>query len=62
MESDLQCVPGSLESVEKFVRASEPLLFEECRAQLYGTWEASTEAVSRVKKVRKRYMLSFLFY
>lgn len=25
----------------------EPLLFEECRAQLYSTWEELTETVSR---------------
>jgi len=33
--------------VEEYVRVFEPLLFEECRAQLYSTWEESTETVSR---------------
>nr|XP_012574080.2 uncharacterized ATP-dependent helicase C29A10.10c-like isoform X2 [Cicer arietinum] len=46
-ETDLQCVPGQFESVEEYVRVFEPLLFEECRAQLYSTWEESTETVSR---------------
>ncbi|KAJ0920874.1 putative P-loop containing nucleoside triphosphate hydrolase, DNA2/NAM7 helicase, helicase [Helianthus annuus] len=45
--SELQCVPGSFESVEEYVRVFEPLLFEECRAQLYSTWEELTETVSR---------------
>ncbi|KAK8921098.1 putative helicase MAGATAMA 3 [Platanthera zijinensis] len=60
-ESDLQCVPGSFESVEEYVRVFEPLLFEECRAQLYSTWEESIETVSRdahimvrVKMVERR--------
>lgn len=60
-ESDLQCVPGSFDSVEEYVRVFEPLLFEECRAQLYSTWEESTETVSRdahtmvrVKMVERR--------
>lgn len=33
--------------MEEYVRVFEPLLFEECRAQLYSTWEESTETVSR---------------
>ncbi|KAM7518597.1 hypothetical protein LguiB_017559 [Lonicera macranthoides] len=45
--SELQCVPGDFESVEEYVRVFEPLLFEECRAQLYSTWEELTETVSR---------------
>lgn len=53
-ESDLQCVPGSFESVEEYVRVFEPLLFEECRAQLYSTWEESTETVSRDAHVMVR--------
>ncbi|KAI3685395.1 hypothetical protein L6452_34637 [Arctium lappa] len=46
-EAELQCVPGSFESVEDYVRVFEPLLFEECRAQLYSTWEELTETASR---------------
>ncbi|KAL1329314.1 hypothetical protein AAHE18_12G031900 [Arachis hypogaea] len=46
-ETELQCVPGRFESVEEYVRVFEPLLFEECRAQLYSTWEESMETVSR---------------
>ncbi|MQM02775.1 hypothetical protein Taro_035545, partial [Colocasia esculenta] len=46
-ESELQCVPRSFQSAEEYVRVFEPLLFEECRAQLYSTWEESTETVSR---------------
>ncbi|XP_058743731.1 uncharacterized protein LOC131616418 isoform X2 [Vicia villosa] len=46
-ETDLKCVPGKFDSVEEYVRVFEPLLFEECRAQLYSTWEESTETVSR---------------
>ncbi|KAA8522497.1 hypothetical protein F0562_013142 [Nyssa sinensis] len=46
-EAELQCVPGRFESVEEYVRVFEPLLFEECRAQLYSTWEESTETISR---------------
>ncbi|XP_058096737.1 uncharacterized ATP-dependent helicase C29A10.10c-like [Magnolia sinica] len=60
-ETDLQCVPGRFESVEEYVRVFEPLLFEECRAQLYSTWEEFTEMVSRdahvmvrVKSVERR--------
>ncbi|KAJ4966511.1 hypothetical protein NE237_018360 [Protea cynaroides] len=46
-ETELQCVPGRFESMEEYVRVFEPLLFEECRAQLYGTWEELTETVTR---------------
>lgn len=46
-ETELQCIPGQFESVEEYVRVFEPLLFEECRAQLYSTWEELTETVSR---------------
>ncbi|CAA7408965.1 unnamed protein product [Spirodela intermedia] len=46
-DSELQRVPGSFESVEEYVKVFEPLLFEECRAQLYSTWEETTEAASR---------------
>ncbi|OIW17097.1 hypothetical protein TanjilG_20201 [Lupinus angustifolius] len=46
-ETELQCVPGRFDSVEEYVKVFEPLLFEECRAQLYSTWEESTETVSR---------------
>ncbi|XP_076927845.1 putative helicase MAGATAMA 3 isoform X2 [Bidens hawaiensis] len=60
-ETELQCVPGSFESVEEYVRVFEPLLFEECRAQLYSTWEELTETVSRdshtmvrIKNVERR--------
>ncbi|KAK8691905.1 hypothetical protein V6N13_075398 [Hibiscus sabdariffa] len=45
--SELQCVPGQFESVEEYVRVFEPLLFEECRAQLYSTWEELAETASR---------------
>lgn len=58
---ELQCVPGKFESVEEYVRVFEPLLFEECRAQLYSTWEELTETVSRdahimvrVKSIERR--------
>ncbi|KDP20224.1 hypothetical protein JCGZ_09856 [Jatropha curcas] len=57
-DSELQCVPGRFESVEEYVRVFEPLLFEECRAQLYGTWEELTEtnshAMVRVKSIERR--------
>ncbi|PIN24740.1 tRNA-splicing endonuclease positive effector (SEN1) [Handroanthus impetiginosus] len=42
-EEELQRVPGRFDSVEEYVRVFEPLLFEECRAQLYSTWEESSE-------------------
>ncbi|CAM6105716.1 unnamed protein product [Calypogeia fissa] len=41
--SDLQKVPGRFESVEDYVRVLEPLLFEECRAQLNSSWEELLE-------------------
>ncbi|XP_076932417.1 putative helicase MAGATAMA 3 [Bidens hawaiensis] len=60
-EAELQCVPGSFESVEEYIEVFEPLLFEECRAQLYSTWEELTEAGSRdshamvrIKNVERR--------
>ncbi|XP_074264312.1 putative helicase MAGATAMA 3 [Silene latifolia] len=60
-ESELRCVPGQFESVEEYIRVFEPLLFEECRAQLYSTWEELTETSSRdahvmvrIKSVEKR--------
>ncbi|XVE95339.1 hypothetical protein REPUB_Repub02eG0088500 [Reevesia pubescens] len=46
-DTELQCVPGRFESVEEYVRVFEPLLFEECRAQLYSTWEELADSVSR---------------
>ncbi|XP_004301316.1 PREDICTED: uncharacterized ATP-dependent helicase C29A10.10c-like [Fragaria vesca subsp. vesca] len=60
-ETDLQCVPDRFESVEDYVRVFEPLLFEECRAQLYSTWEELTEGVTsnahtmvRVRSIERR--------
>ncbi|KAL5777141.1 hypothetical protein ACOSP7_010067 [Xanthoceras sorbifolium] len=53
-ESELQCVPGRFESVEEYVRVFEPLLFEECRAQLYSTWEELSETGSRDTHVMVR--------
>lgn len=53
-ETDLQCVPGQFESVEEYVRVFEPLLFEECRAQLYSTWEETAESASRDTNVMVR--------
>ncbi|KAL4393269.1 hypothetical protein AHAS_Ahas02G0035100 [Arachis hypogaea] len=53
-ETELQCVPGRFESVEEYVRVFEPLLFEECRAQLYSTWEESMETVSRDTHIMMR--------
>ncbi|KAE8709827.1 Detected protein of confused Function [Hibiscus syriacus] len=35
------------ESVEDYVRVFEPLLFEECHAQLYSTWQELAETTSR---------------
>ncbi|KAL9678573.1 hypothetical protein QQ045_016419 [Rhodiola kirilowii] len=46
-ETEFQRVPGQFESVEEYIRVFEPLLFEECRAQLYNTWEELTETNSR---------------
>ncbi|KAI7754256.1 hypothetical protein M8C21_018015, partial [Ambrosia artemisiifolia] len=60
-EAELQCVPGSFESAEEYIKVFEPLLFEECRAQLYSTWEELTEpgsrdlhAMVRIKNVERR--------
>ncbi|KAL2503805.1 P-loop containing nucleoside triphosphate hydrolase superfamily protein [Abeliophyllum distichum] len=58
-EEELQRVPGHFESVEEYVRVFEPLLFEECRAQLYSTWEESTETFSghvrvSIKSIERR--------
>ncbi|XP_051185779.1 probable helicase MAGATAMA 3 [Lolium perenne] len=53
-ESELQSVPGSFESAEEYIRVFEPLLFEECRAQLYSSYEESLEAVSRDAHVMVR--------
>ncbi|XP_006829844.3 uncharacterized protein LOC18425215 [Amborella trichopoda] len=59
--AELQSVPGRFESVEEYVRVFEPLLFEECRAQLYSTWEELSETgprdahtMVRVKNVERR--------
>ncbi|XP_024515989.1 helicase sen1-like isoform X2 [Selaginella moellendorffii] len=38
-ETELQRVPGSFASLEEYVQVFEPLLFEECRAQLFNVWE-----------------------
>ncbi|XP_037459597.1 uncharacterized ATP-dependent helicase C29A10.10c-like [Triticum dicoccoides] len=53
-EEELQCVPGSFDSAEEYIRVFEPLLFEECRAQLYSSYEESLEAVSRDAHVMVR--------
>uniref|UniRef100_A0A7N0R8G7 DNA2/NAM7 helicase helicase domain-containing protein n=1 Tax=Kalanchoe fedtschenkoi TaxID=63787 RepID=A0A7N0R8G7_KALFE len=60
-ETEFQRVPGQFESVEEYIRVFEPLLFEECRAQLYNTWEESMETSSRdthpmvrIKTIEKR--------
>ncbi|XP_040384120.1 uncharacterized ATP-dependent helicase C29A10.10c-like [Oryza brachyantha] len=53
-EAELQCVPGSFESAEEYIRVFEPLLFEECRAQLYSSYEESVESVSRDSHVMVR--------
>ncbi|EOA18178.1 hypothetical protein CARUB_v10006656mg [Capsella rubella] len=57
-DTDLQCVPERFESMDEYVRVFEPLLFEECRAQLYSTWEESAEANSymkvRIKFIERR--------
>lgn len=36
-------MPGNFESVEDYTRVFEPLLFEECRAQLHSSWEELLE-------------------
>ncbi|CAA6671833.1 unnamed protein product [Spirodela intermedia] len=46
-DSELQRVPGSFESVEEY----------ECRAQLYSTWEETTEAASRDAHIMVRVKL-----
>ncbi|XP_042377228.1 probable helicase DDB_G0274399 [Zingiber officinale] len=60
-ETDLQRVPGQFESVEEYVRVFEPLLFEECRAQLNSTYEELQENTTRdayimvrIKNVERR--------
>ncbi|RWW77539.1 hypothetical protein BHE74_00014296 [Ensete ventricosum] len=60
-ETELQRVPENFESVEEYVRVLEPLLFEECRAQLYSTYEELQETITRdayimvrVKNVERR--------
>ncbi|KAG2241693.1 hypothetical protein Bca52824_090266 [Brassica carinata] len=57
-DTELQCVPERFESMDEYVRVFEPLLFEECRAQLYSSWEESCEANSymkvRIKFVERR--------
>ncbi|XP_052134449.1 uncharacterized protein LOC127753031 [Oryza glaberrima] len=53
-EAELQCVPKSFESAEEYIRVFEPLLFEECRAQLYSSYEESLESVSRDAHVMVR--------
>ncbi|KAM7257179.1 hypothetical protein ACFE04_012920 [Oxalis oulophora] len=53
-DSELQCVPGHFESLDEYVRVFEPLLFEECRAQLYSTWEELAESNSRDPHVMVR--------
>jgi senataxin len=44
--------------MEEYVRVFEPLLFEECRAQLYSTWvelaEANTYVKVRIKSIERR--------
>ncbi|XP_047954096.1 helicase sen1-like [Salvia hispanica] len=53
-EQKLERVPGRFDSVEEYIRVFEPLLFEECRAQLYNNWEESSEmASSHVRVVIK---------
>ncbi|XP_057823525.2 uncharacterized protein LOC131035819 isoform X2 [Cryptomeria japonica] len=53
-EMELQCVPGTFESAEDYVRVFEPLLFEECRAQLHSTWEELCETASREANIMVR--------
>uniref|UniRef100_A0A7N0ZSZ6 Uncharacterized protein n=1 Tax=Kalanchoe fedtschenkoi TaxID=63787 RepID=A0A7N0ZSZ6_KALFE len=60
-ETQLQCVPGQFESVDEYVRVFEPLLFEECRAQLFSAWEELAENGARdafvtvkIKSVERR--------
>ncbi|ESQ54211.1 hypothetical protein EUTSA_v10024227mg [Eutrema salsugineum] len=57
-DTELQSVPERFESMDDYVRVFEPLLFEECRAQLYSSWEELSEANSymkvRIKFVERR--------
>ena len=46
-DAELQCVPGSFGSVREYVDVFEPLLFEECRAQLHSMWEELCDEVSK---------------
>lgn len=39
-------MPGSFPSVEDYSKVLEPLLFEECRAQLHNNWEELLEGTS----------------
>lgn len=50
-EEELQRIPGRFDSVEEYISVFEPLLFEECRAQLYSTWEESSETVTNQVRV-----------
>ncbi|CAK9218121.1 unnamed protein product [Sphagnum troendelagicum] len=45
-DSELQRVPGSFASFDEYVGVFEPLLFEECRAQLHNSWEELVEGSS----------------
>lgn len=58
-EEGLERVPGRFDSVEEYIRVFEPLLFEECRAQLYSNWEESSETISShvrvgIKSIERR--------
>ncbi|XP_020886288.1 uncharacterized ATP-dependent helicase C29A10.10c isoform X2 [Arabidopsis lyrata subsp. lyrata] len=57
-DTELRSVPERFESMEEYVRVFEPLLFEECRAQLYSTWvelaEANTYVKVRIKSIERR--------
>ncbi|KAJ0251719.1 Uncharacterized protein HA466_0126370 [Hirschfeldia incana] len=52
-DAELECVPERFESPDEYVRVLEPLLFEECRAQLYSSWEESSQANSYMKVIIK---------
>lgn len=45
-DSELQHVPGSFSSVDEYAKVFEPLLFEECRAQLHNCWEELLEGTN----------------
>uniref|UniRef100_A0A7I4BQ27 Uncharacterized protein n=1 Tax=Physcomitrium patens TaxID=3218 RepID=A0A7I4BQ27_PHYPA len=45
-DADLQKVPGNFSSVEDYAKVFEPLLFEECRAQLHNAWEELLEGTT----------------